>query len=55
MRDKSDTGQKADRKTRLAEQLRANLQKRKVQARARRDGAADSRPEGISAVRKAPK
>ena len=34
-------------KARLAEKLRANLQRRKVQARSRRDGAADSRPEGL--------
>jgi hypothetical protein len=54
MRDKSDTAEKADRKARLAEQLRTNLQKRKTQARARRDGAADSRPEGIPATRKVP-
>ncbi|MEO3386285.1 hypothetical protein [Mesorhizobium sp. CAU 1741] len=32
---------------RLAEKLRANLQRRKAQARSRRDGAADSRPEGL--------
>ena len=38
-----------DRKARLAEQLRANLQRRKAQARSRRDGEADQRPEGISA------
>lgn len=31
------------RRARLAEQLRANLQKRKVQARARRIGEADQR------------
>lgn len=37
-----------DRKSaRLAEQLRANLQRRKAQARSRREGAADSRPEGL--------
>lgn len=36
-----------DRKARLAEQLRANLQKRKAQTRSRRIGEADSRPEGI--------
>ena len=36
-----------DRKARLAEQLRANLQKRKAQTRSRRTGEADSRPEGI--------
>ena len=34
-------------KARLAEKLRANLQRRKVQARSRREGAADSRPEGL--------
>jgi hypothetical protein len=39
---------KGDRKQRLAEQLRANLQKRKAQARARRAGEADGRPEGIA-------
>lgn len=38
-----------DRKARLAEQLRANLQRRKAQARSRRAGEADRRPEGISA------
>ena len=48
-------GGKADRKARLAEQLRANLQKRKAQARARRPGDADQRPEGISAAAKADK
>ena len=36
------------RKERLAEQLRANLQRRKAQARARRAGAADQRPDGIA-------
>lgn len=41
---------KTDRKERLAEQLRANLQRRKAQARSRRE--ADSRPDGISAARK---
>ena len=35
------------RKARLAEQLRKNLQRRKAQARARRSGAADSRPGGL--------
>jgi hypothetical protein len=38
-----------DRKARLAEQLRANLQRRKAQARSRREGEADQRPAGISA------
>jgi len=37
------------RKARLAEQLRANLQRRKAQARSRRDGEADERPEGLGA------
>ena len=37
-----------DRKAaRLAEKLRANLQRRKAQARSRREGAADQRPEGL--------
>ncbi|MDP3896969.1 MAG: hypothetical protein Q8Q62_09865 [Mesorhizobium sp.] len=40
----------ARRAARLAEQLRANLQRRKAQARSRRDGAADQRPEGIAAA-----
>jgi hypothetical protein len=38
------------RKARLAEQLRANLQRRKRQARSRREGEADERAEGISAA-----
>jgi hypothetical protein len=37
----------AARKARLAQELRANLQKRKQQARSRRKGEADGRPEGI--------
>ena len=36
------------RKARLAEQLRANLVKRKTQVRSRRTGQADLRPEGIA-------
>jgi hypothetical protein len=36
------------RKTRLAEALRANLQKRKAQTRSRRSGEADARPEGLA-------
>ena len=45
---KSGSAAKAERKAaRLAEQLRANLQKRKAQTRARRLGDADQRPEGI--------
>ncbi|TPN37090.1 hypothetical protein FKO01_07570 [Mesorhizobium sp. B2-3-3] len=38
-----------DRKIRLAEQLRANLQKRKAQSRSRRTGEADQRPDGLTA------
>lgn len=37
-----------DRKARLAERLRANLQQRKAQARARRAGEADQRPDGLA-------
>ncbi|MEQ1940668.1 hypothetical protein ABMA46_20735 [Mesorhizobium sp. CN5-321] len=40
-----------DRKARLAEALRANLMKRKAQARSRRAGAADARPDGLAAAR----
>mgnify|MGYP007078762919 FL=1 len=40
-----------DRKARLAEQLRVNLQRRKAQARSRRSGEADRRPEGLAAAR----
>ncbi len=40
---------KPDRKARLAEELRANLQRRKAQARSRRTGEADQRPEGLAA------
>jgi len=46
-----DAGRDADRKARLAEELRANLQRRKSQARARRQGAADTRPDGLSTGR----
>ena len=38
------------REARLAEELRANLQKRKAQARSRRTGAADERPDGLAAA-----
>ncbi|MFC7065490.1 hypothetical protein [Brucella rhizosphaerae] len=37
------------RKKRLAEQLRANLMRRKVQSRSRRAGDADERNDGITA------
>jgi hypothetical protein len=40
-----------DRKARVAEQLRANLQKRKAQSRSRRAGDADNRPDGLGAPR----
>ena len=39
-----------DRKERLAEQLRANLQKRKAQSRSRRTGEADQGPDGLGAA-----
>ena len=44
-----------ERRKRLAEELRANLQKRKAQARSRRTGEADNRPEGIAAAARQPK
>lgn len=51
MDDKTNPAKKggADRKGRLAEQLRANLQKRKAQSRSRRTGGADQRPDGLGA------
>lgn len=39
------------REARLAEALRANLHKRKAQARSRRAGEADQRQDGIAAAR----
>lgn len=39
------------RKDRLAEQLRANLQKRKAQSRSRRTGGPDQRPDGLGAAK----
>ena len=48
--DRSPTRQDDARKARLAEQLRANLQRRKAQARSRRAGDADLRPEGLAAA-----
>jgi hypothetical protein len=50
---KNDAGKgagKPDRKARQAEQLRANLQRRKAQAKSRRAGAADERPDGLAAA-----
>jgi len=62
MNDKANRPKKGDgeRKDRLAEALRANLQKRKAQARSRRVGDAgeqragnpDERPEGLPAAGK---
>ncbi|WP_214471662.1 hypothetical protein [Mesorhizobium sp. dw_380] len=51
MSDKTNQAKKGgtDRKDRLAEQLRANLQKRKAQLRSRRTGEADQRPDGLTA------
>lgn len=34
-------------KARLTERLRANLQRRKAQARSRREGEPDARPDGL--------
>jgi len=46
---KDGTGPKGDdrKKARLAEKLRANLQRRKSQARSRRAGDSDQRPDGL--------
>jgi len=49
---KETTGVSDRRKARLAEALRANLQKRKAQSRSRRTGEADTRPEGLAAAEK---
>lgn len=48
MNDETNQAKKGgtDRKDRLAEQLRANLQKRKAQSRSRRTGDADKRRAG---------
>lgn len=45
--DSSDDPKADPRKERLAAQLRANLQKRKTQARSRRSGEPDSRRDGL--------
>ena len=48
---KGDPPSEGDRRRqRLAEALRKNLQKRKTQARSRRTGQADARPEGLAAA-----
>ncbi|WP_201413459.1 hypothetical protein [Mesorhizobium sp. J8] len=54
MNDKANPPKKGDdaRKERLAEALRANLQKRKAQMRSRRAGDADQRSEGLPAAGK---
>ena len=44
-------GDRDRKKERLAAELRANLQRRKAQARSRRAGEADSRPEGLMTER----
>ena len=40
--------QQARKQARLAEKLRANLQRRKAQARSRRAGEEDARPDGLA-------
>ncbi|WP_246674628.1 hypothetical protein [Mesorhizobium sp. B4-1-3] len=54
MNDKANPPKKGGgaRKDRLAEALRANLQKRKAQTRSRRAGDADQRSEGLPAAGK---
>ncbi len=46
--------QQSRRQARLADELRANLQRRKAQSRARRTGGPDERPEGLAAAVKKP-
>jgi len=50
MASKPGTSANSGRATRLAEELRANLQRRKAQTRSRRTGEADERPEGLGAA-----
>lgn len=45
---RNDAGEAKTRDERLAEALRANLARRKEQGRARRQGAADERREGVA-------
>lgn len=45
--DRTEQSQAERRKARLAEQLRANLQRRKAQTRSRRAGEADERDHGL--------
>jgi len=49
---KEKTESKEERRKRLAAELRANLARRKAQARSRRAGGADEREEGIPATSK---
>jgi len=49
---KERTETKKEREKRLAAELRANLARRKAQARSRRGGGADERTEGIPSARK---
>jgi len=49
-REKTPESPAEERRRRLAEELRANLQRRKAQARARRSGESDGRPEGLPAA-----
>ncbi|WP_309083357.1 hypothetical protein [Chelativorans sp.] len=48
---KERTESKSERQKRLAAELRANLARRKAQARSRRSGEADQRAEGIPSVK----
>ncbi len=50
----SGSAGKPDRKARLAEELRANLQRRKAQSRGRRGGNADERPDGLATETRKP-
>ena len=49
-----EKAKRPDRKARLAEELRANLQRRKAQTSSRRTGGADERPEGLAAADRKP-
>lgn len=48
---RKDGKSKSEREKRLAAELRANLARRKAQARSRRAGEADERAEGIPVTR----
>nr|WP_274426181.1 hypothetical protein [Chelativorans sp. YIM 93263] len=49
---KETSDNKDERQKRLSAELRANLAKRKAQARSRRAGAADNRTEGIPSLKR---